>query len=392
MSICRFPKSQILFFIFSCVVFFLFSSCEKEDDAIRHSIDYKLEPYLNRFLEEGIKRGKMVDISKNGGLILEFADLTPPTIGLCYFSKPVRVQIDRTYWEETTKSPNRENLREEVVFHELGHGFLSRGHRNDVLQNNEWTSMMCGEPQTNGRSWNLNFNGYRKEYYLDELFNPKIPVPEWSKPAVFDGNKGTLLYSEDYSFSVPRFQSEGPLTFEIKNGEYRISSSVNQNQRVALLYDFPLSTDFYMEMEMSVFFALNNGEFSGVFAENVYSDYNYFSITSNNRSFVANNKCIMPFAEVLISDKYQREKYNKLAISKCGDELFFHINDKLVYRNDYQLFSYNKLGIIIPAKGSVSIKNYAVYADENTSLRSMKQTENPVVLGEIAIRKIKYLR
>jgi len=380
MNTCRFKENQILFFLF-CIAIFFFSSCEKEKETSQHTIDYRLEPYLNRFVEEGKKRGKFVDIGKEGGLILEFADLTPPTIGLCYpHAKPVRIQIDRTYWEETTQSPNRENLREEVIFHELGHGFIGkRGHKNSFLPNEEWASMMCGEPQINGRSWFLNFNGYRKDYYLDELFNPKTTtVPEWSKPAVFDGNKGMFLLDE-------------------RNSEFKIPSSSGNQNLLASLYSTEsfISTDFYMEMEIAVSFVVkDDGGFSGIFAGNKrLDDYNYFTIEPNNRSVAANHKCrLAPFAEVSMGDKYKREGYNKLAISKRGNELFFYVNDQLVYRNDYQIPSYNTFGIIVPVRGSVSIKNFAIYADESVALRVAKQAENPVILGEVSIPGVRYLK
>ncbi len=360
-----FKIDRILSILF-CTAAFFFFSCEKE--KTKFTIDQELEPYLNLFLEEGKKRGRFVDIEKEGGLILEFADLTPPVIGLCYSSIPIRVQIDKTYWQKTTESLNRENLREEVVFHELGHGFLKRGHKNTVLENDEWASMMCGEPQINGRSWFLNFNGFRKEYYLDELFNSNTPIPEWSKPAVFDGNKG--------DFILDKVETDVILPNSFDTNLLRPLYSTMAT----------ISSDFYVEID----FVLVNGEFSGIFAGNDRLDtYNYFTVSTDNRSLVMNNKCAIPFAEVMTGDKYQQGgAYNKLAISKRGDMLFFYINDKLVYQNDYQIPSYNTFGIIIPTRGSVSIKSLEVYADENVVLRSAKQAGSPVILGEVAIPEI----
>ena len=393
MNFYSFRKEHVRLLVFCSVALFFFS-CRKKDEP--RSVDPALEPYLNLFLKEGEKRGKTIDIKRDGGIILEFANLTPPTIGLCYRTLPVRVQIDRTYWKDTESSANKENLREDVVFHELGHGFLGRGHRNDSLPNNEWTSMMCGEPEVNGRNWAVNFHGYRKNYYLDELFNMGTPVPDWSKPATFDGNKGYLWDSEDYSFSSSSTEIDRTLTIKKGNGVCQISSSDDQN----IIYPLNKPTvsipaNFYIEVEMSASFVLKEGDISGIFGGNNRSQ-NYFTVSSGNRSCAANTDCISPFAEVLISDKYRSETYNKLALCKRGNELFFYINDELVYRNDYQLQSYNIVGVIIPAKGSVSIKNYTVYTGQNAytsvTLRAAKPVKDFPPVYKISLPKTNYLK
>jgi len=143
---------------------------------------------------------------------------------------------------------------------------------------------------------------------------------------------------------------------------------------------------------MSASFVLKDRSISGVFAGNDQSA-NYFTVSSGNRSYAVNTECVVPFAEVLIGDKYRHETYNKLALCKRGEELFFYINDELVYRNDYEgSSSYNTLGIIVPAKGGVSIKNFAVYTDENTTLRAAKPIGNPTPLREVSLPGMRYLK
>ncbi len=377
---------------FLCFFVLLLFSCGKDD--IPHSVDSSLESYLDRFLAEAAKRGKTLDINKEGGVIMEFADLEPPVIGLCYHLLPIRIQIDRTYWKETADAPNRENLREDVVFHELAHGFLGRAHINDSLPNNEWASMMCGEPQVNGRNWAVNFNGYRKSYYLDELFDMNTSVPDWSYPASFDGDKGILIESDDYSSHPSDIRQQGVFTIKTGNGTCEISSSDSKNVLFSL-YDTKIATDFYMEVEMYVS-SIPDGGISGIFSgckSSSEESHNYFSVSSGNRSRASNTKCIVPFAEVLVSDKYRNGTYNKLALSKRGEELFFYINDELVYRNDYQLPEYNKFGIIIPAMGSVSMRNYAVYSGQNPSvLKAGKAIGDDDDAYRISVRETNYRR
>jgi len=392
MNFYNFRKGRIPLLLSCFFVLFLFS-CGKED--IPRTIDSELEPYLDRFLAEGAKRGKTLNIDKKGGIVMEFADLTPPTIGLCYPSLPVRIQIDRTYWKKTVDSDNKENLREDLVFHELGHGFLKRGHLNDSLPNNEWTSMMCGEPQVNGRAWAVNFNGYRKNYYLDELFNENTPVPDWSSPATFDGNKGYLFDFTDYFLSGSSIRQQDVFTIKTGNGAYEISSSDNENRLFALSPPALIISDFYVEIEMFVSLDLEesiSGLFTGYYQSDSDQNFNYFAISSDNRSAAGNTGCIVPFAEVLVSDKFQKESYNKFALCKRGEELFFYINDELVYRNDYQLRAYNIFGVIVPAKGSVSIRNQALYTGLASTLRAGERIKEVPVIYGISIPGVNYLK
>lgn len=357
----------IRLFSFS-VLFSLFFSCGDKDPI--HTIDSELEPYLDRFLQEGEKRGNSLNLKKEG-IIMEFADLTPPTIGLCHYTLPRKIQIDRDYWKKTTQSANRENLREDVVFHELAHGFLGRRHLNYFLPNTEWVSMMCGGDEVDSRSWAVNFNGYRKEYYLDELFNLHPDVPAWSQSGIFDGNKGFLILSEDYSSSEESEYTEDIFTYKKGDGFYTISSTDTQN-RLLSLEQINISGDFYFEINLSASFSSEGGIiglFAGQKAGN-YENHNYFSISSENRSYIANTNCIAPFAEVLTDDKFEKEEENKIALAKRGEEFFFYVNDKLVYRNDYQLNYYNQFGVIVPLSGSISIRNYGIYASNPDAVRS----------------------
>jgi hypothetical protein len=251
---------------------------------------------------------------------------------------------------------------------------------------------MCGEPEVNGRSWAVNYNGYRKNYYLDELFNTKTPVPDWSKTASFDGNKGNLVKLIDYSswgYSNST-NKEKTLTFITGNGFYEIYSSSNENIPVSLENNF-IVEDFYIEIEMVASYGLNDG-ISGIISGYSQNNFDFFTISSGSRSYILNNRCVVPFAEILISDKLKQEEYNKLAMCKKDKELFFYINDELVYRNDYISSTYSEFGVIIPAKGNVFIKNFSLYSysDYQSTLKSTKPTELFSPIREILLSKMNY--
>ncbi len=67
--------------------------------------------------------------------------------------------------------------RELLVFHELGHAILTRYHDNSQLPSGHKKSIMVSD--------NTLFTIYadnetdKRNYYLDELFDPNTPEPEW---------------------------------------------------------------------------------------------------------------------------------------------------------------------------------------------------------------------
>jgi hypothetical protein len=374
---CRHFRKSISFSLL--IVFLFFFACKK--DPV-HRVDPELNPYLQQFIQEANLRGVSLNI-EDDGIIMEFADLEPPTIGLCHYSLPRRIQIDRSYWQETQLYPHGQNLRENVVFHELGHGFLNRRHDNTTLSNTEWKSMMCGGETVNNRNWAVNFNGYRKSYYLDELFNVQTPEREWSKKGVFDGLEEFPVRA--YSFDMENYEGDlsglsGSVVYKVEDGLYSLSS-LSASNTLFSLYSADLPDNFYLEVNMKI--SLDGGAITGVFAgykKGREEDHNYFSFSFSKRTNITNTQCYYPFAEVLVDSKYKDNQINKFAISKKGEELFFYLNDELVYRNDYELEGYNRLGVIVPAYGSLSIRDYTVYLPYGESLRTITpDTEVPYI-------------
>ena len=94
---------------------FLCSGCN--DDEVQYEIDSTLKPYLHLFLNEAKERGVNINPQEDG-LIMKFSNLKAPTIGLCTYSQPILVEIDRSYWEETANYADKDMLRENVVFHD----------------------------------------------------------------------------------------------------------------------------------------------------------------------------------------------------------------------------------------------------------------------------------
>ncbi len=138
--------------------------CQKDSVTIAESyIEEDLVPYFERFKEEGAARGIVVDYElANISAYLENIGADNVS-GQCIHSgeEAKRLVIDIEFWRQAT------DIRKEfVVFHELGHCFLNRGHLETELADGTCESMMHS-----GLSGCRNaFNNLTRSYYLDELF------------------------------------------------------------------------------------------------------------------------------------------------------------------------------------------------------------------------------
>ncbi|MFD2522569.1 hypothetical protein [Emticicia soli] len=158
------------------------SCSKKETIPTVYEIDPKLQPFLATFVAEA-KKHNIEIVPEN--LRMKFERESREVCG--HFASDKNGQreivINLACWEN---APNQN--REALVFHELGHCFLNRLHRDDLLPNKAPSSIMstegnghyepCIYPIEGDNSCNKTM---RRDYYVTELFNPKTPVPDWAK-------------------------------------------------------------------------------------------------------------------------------------------------------------------------------------------------------------------
>lgn len=160
-------------------------SCQKTDVLLAtYEIDPALKPYVDSFVTEAKKRNIEV---KQENLIMKFG---ATTIEICgqYIKdnkgqRSITINPSASCWKDAP-----EQNREALVFHELGHCFLNRLHRDDHLPDGSAASIMstsnngpyepCIYPIDGSTTCNKTA---RRDYYIDELFNEKTPVPNWAK-------------------------------------------------------------------------------------------------------------------------------------------------------------------------------------------------------------------
>lgn len=134
-------------------------------------------PYVQEFIDEGYSRG--VETSHNLVVVMRdsFSYTTSPnTVGLCSYPNKERayplVEIKRSYWEAVDTDSKRE-----LLFHELGHCLLLRGHTSDSayvpsLSKSVPLSIMNPYVLTDYGLGIFDFYLDNFSSYLDELFDP----------------------------------------------------------------------------------------------------------------------------------------------------------------------------------------------------------------------------
>lgn len=160
------------------LLFMVLGSCDDDSTDIIYNVPDEVQPFIDKFIEEATNRGQELKIDN---LIVE---LTSPVENAGQFVCGVTygevvnlpqnlIQIDTQClaWRHSELS------KEVLVFHELGHAILLRQHRTDRLPNFDFASIMLSS------SWNIDdfyvFDLTKREYYIDELFDPSTPVPDW---------------------------------------------------------------------------------------------------------------------------------------------------------------------------------------------------------------------
>lgn len=158
---------------------FLFTACQPEpitefveetpvEPEIRSfpGVDERLWIYFDRFEQEGQARGLDIDLvaTQITGVINDLEG--EHVAGQCTTyggARPNRVTLDTDFWEGSS-----DLFKEFIIFHELGHCFLNRDHREDAFSNGRCVSLM----RSGTLSCRDNYNVTTRASYIDELFEP----------------------------------------------------------------------------------------------------------------------------------------------------------------------------------------------------------------------------
>ena len=123
--------------------------------------------YFNSFEVEGLARGIDVDLRAAGisGVIEEILEDGVVAQSSHSSENPKQIIIDATFWENTS-----DLAKEFVIFHELGHCYLARDHREGTHEDGTCLSIMRSGPDV----CRDNYTPTKRSDYLDELFDERF--------------------------------------------------------------------------------------------------------------------------------------------------------------------------------------------------------------------------
>lgn len=156
---------------------FLFLSCKEKVPEPTGSIEPQFQPYFDKFIEEGEKRG-VTFTAEQKDITIQTSNV-PREMGnfagwFTTETKTIDIIPDWQNWPDQVK--------ETLILHELGHLMLDRKHSFARLTNGEYRSLMhTSDSNIDECSAPLFTGNLRKEYYLDELFNINTGEPFWAK-------------------------------------------------------------------------------------------------------------------------------------------------------------------------------------------------------------------
>lgn len=359
-----------LFKHITLILLIALSGCK---DQTEYRIDPEFEPYVTQFTAEAALFGHNFNFEQTG-LIIEFADLKDNKAGLCHFEKPIRIEIDESYWKAIGEYSGGDLQREHLIFHEMGHGILDRDHENGFLPNGDWKSLMCGGDRVDGKSWNINYAGERRTYYIRELFDKNTAVPDFADPVFrVDSSDFKNVYflsfdsesKNDAGWSMTDVASH---KISIENKRLRFESKSEAAFFVLVRPSVDVLTDFIFELDMECQTNDLNAQSGIVFGNNEagYESLEYFSVNKRNSVFTGNRN-MYSFRLELRPENVLKPNRQKFKVLKQDGRFYLFLNDRYIYNFQYEnTFLGNSFGFLVPPGATVWLDNLRV-ALKNTN-------------------------
>lgn len=360
------------------------TSCKNPTE---YSVDSAFTPYLNRFDSLAQLRGKNFDPQKTG-LIIQFANLTNGNAGLTHYESPIRIEIDKTYWNDISNYAGAEMMKEDLIFHELGHGLLKRDHLNTNLENGDWKSMMCGGTKVNNRPWNINYRGIRRDYYINELFDQSTPAPAFSSkvlPIDTTGFSPAIYLSFNSVAEAGNFVKEDTNEkTSLDNGMLKFQSKVSETFLVYAKTSLDIQVDFSYELTLQYPTGDASNQYGLLFgyvptgSDGINDPIEYFTINNNQKMYMGNRTWYSFYTELAENSIVYGGK-NKLKVVKAGTMLYYFINNVYCYCSEMETTQsgYN-YGFMVPSNGTVWVDNFTISRKKGSFVKGVDKIK-PVV-------------
>lgn len=345
-------RSQILRRYFFIVPLFLVACRPDPVTPELYEVPELIEPYIEAFEAEAAKRGIELEINN---LRVEFeGDLQDgEAAGLCTFASAanptphIRLDTNSFNWQ------NNIYHREILVFHELGHCILNRLHTDGLLPNGNIASIMrsTGEQVYGGL-----LNGFKREYYLDELFDENTPLPDWAQnpPDFNSASIGAAIFVDDFNNnfnSWPLGNSANSRT-AIEGGNF-IFESKSETNAFFLTRTVLIDTDKDFEIEARIKIAAGDRPAMVQWGGNDGSDLYFFGF-SRDSSVLAGN-----WQEGLVlgqeSPLIRKDDFNVLTIRRIGEFYHIYLNGEYQEVFEFEPFFGNKIAFYVGQQTTMEV-------------------------------------
>ena len=385
------------YYLFTLILFQF--SC-KDPNEYRVAPDFT--EYLQRFETEAAKRNINFDL-KTSGLIIEFADLKDEIAGLTHYEHPIRIEIDKTYWSDISKYEGYDVMKEDLIFHELGHGLLNRDHINTTLENGDWKSIMCGGKKVDNRNWNINYRGMRREYYINELFDESTEIPDFFSNTLVQDTTGFterifLSFDDEENAGWKIINSTNYVT-TIVNKQLQFQSKVDKLFLVFAKTGVDIQSDFSFELTIKYqstdtdnYYGLLFGYQPEGSSDGSTDPIEYFCVDNKQLMYVGNRSWYSYYTE-LKKPSIIKNSDNNLKVIKIGNLLYYFINGIYEYCSEIETKeSGDTFGFIVPQNGTVLLDNFKISQRNSSSASSKIKQKKSIYFGVKEVEQLNRIK
>ncbi|GAB4424387.1 MAG: hypothetical protein OHK0039_41560 [Bacteroidia bacterium] len=329
------------------------TSCRKEEVPPQvYEVPDLVEEYVVRFEQEAASRG--LDLTIDNLRVSFASDLQGgDAAGLCTFANQdnptPHVQLDTTSFNWR----NNLNHREILVFHELGHCILNRLHRDDDLPNSNIASIMRS---TGEQVYGGSLNAFKRDYYLDELFDTGTPVPTWarSRPAYGGVTPGESddPFTEHFANNFNQWTtgSSAQASSQISSGRYFFQSKTSTAIFTAKSIAVDTTRDF--EIELSVRIASGTSPIMFLWGGSG-DEFFYTGFSADSTVFAGTWEHGLDMARTL--DAVVPAEYNKITLRRSGGFYHLYLNEAYVDVFAFQPFYGDKIGFYVGGNTAMEV-------------------------------------
>lgn len=138
----------------------LLSGCALPQNKVQ--IDSRLKPYVDAFVSDASSLGLHIKITD---LIVTIQTMDNKTIAFCEYGMTNKIVFNQSYYEYYLSQEMFADI-EQVMYHELGHCVLGRGHYDELYYPDNYPKSVMNTYHFSGRLYEMFKHNYILELFL----------------------------------------------------------------------------------------------------------------------------------------------------------------------------------------------------------------------------------